>query len=245
MLDSSARLLVSHCKSGSSAFLQTMSGHPDVHTVYQQIKSGQRNLDGPDYTFFDRTPPDGRSFIVGKETIGHSTEQDCKLDVFGDPSNVARSLPIFLFRDPLRAWNSWFKVGWGDLDYFSMAYGHALEVLRLAKEVSNSVRFTVYELFCENPHESFEEVCTFWGIPFDPNILQWQTRFGVDSAVEFGDDVRGHLGAGDLKSVVDSSRFECKPSELVIPQSDIDIVNKLFRAEYERLFELCKIKILS
>src|SRR5690242_2373148 len=95
------QLLVSTCRSGSTAFANMMGNHPDVFVIHQPIKAGVRYYEGnkPDFSVFSQSSDSfhpamkknlkGKVFFV-KETIGH-TGADCEFPVFSNQAAVQRA----------------------------------------------------------------------------------------------------------------------------------------------------------
>lgn len=119
------RLIVSLCKGGSTALIHSLAHAPGVTCYLQTVKSGQRTRGEPDYGIYYAAH---EGIVLSKETIGHSTVADCTLRVFPSDAAIAATAPVFLFRDPLDTWAAWSRAGWGSLDLFSLAYGHALDL---------------------------------------------------------------------------------------------------------------------
>src|SRR6056297_2515188 len=122
-LSSRLRLIVSLCKSGSTALIHSLSHAPGVHCYLQIVKSGVRTSGQPDYSLFYA---EHEGVAIDKETIGHSTRADCTLPVFPSDAAILATRPVFLFRDPADTWSSWRRAGWGSLDRFTTAYTHLL-----------------------------------------------------------------------------------------------------------------------
>ncbi len=233
------RMLVSPCRSASSCLLQSFSEHPDTDCHYQPVKSGLRLNGEPDYSIFRRQIMgegiDSDALIVSKETIGHSTFPDCKLDVFPCADAVRATDPIFLFRDPVDTWNSWANVEWGDLDLFVTAYRHTVDMFRYASRVSDRVSCVVCEQIGDDPEAILRKMCEAFGIGYHPNMMNWQTTFGEDSEIAYGDDVRRHIEAGDLDSVSDATKICYERKPITVPPSEVDAVNQALRRDYREV----------
>ncbi|MGD8358755.1 MAG: hypothetical protein PVG42_11930, partial [Lysobacterales bacterium] len=87
MLTKNLRVIVSLCKSGSTALIHSLAHASGVTCYLQTVKSGQRMRGAPDYSVYHSDHP---GVVLSKETIGHSTAEDCTLRVF--PSDAAMRL---------------------------------------------------------------------------------------------------------------------------------------------------------
>lgn len=233
------KLLIAPCRSGSTAFIQSMSQNPQVQAKYQIIKSGQRINGNPDYSIFDEKPKADKKIIVDKETIGHSTEQDCKLEVFPSDEAIVNSQPIFLLRDPVATWNSWIRAEWGTIDLFEIAYKKVIELYRRAKNICPEVRCITYEQMGKDIEHVLRQICDSWNIEFHPDMINWKTILGVNSPIEHRSDVKELIEAGregsnsKLRDVSNSRTFSCRENNLIIPQSQIDRIKRSCQEEYE------------
>ena len=157
------RVIVSLCKSGSTALIHSLSHAPGVTCYLQTVKSGQRTRGAPDYRVFHVDHP---GVVLSKETIGHSTESDCTLRVFPSDEAMRLAAPVFLFRDPVDTWASWARAGWGSLEYFIMAYSHILEMYRRARNLSPGCAAIRYEEFGHDRVRAFRWLCAALGIEY-------------------------------------------------------------------------------
>ena len=78
------RLIVGACRSGTTALLQVFAqALRNVHCVYRPIKTGLRHTGVPDSGIYHGRHPvfaDRPAFVVVKETLGHSTWDECTFD---------------------------------------------------------------------------------------------------------------------------------------------------------------------
>lgn len=119
----------------------------------------------------------GRQFLVCKEEPGNErAEGECLYDVCPNPAAYAMARPIFLFRDPIRVFDSWKSVGWTDLQSFIYGYVNMFDMLSRAP--STAVSCLVYERLIQNPKTEVERVCAWWGIPFSEDMLKFTHPFG-------------------------------------------------------------------
>lgn len=188
------RLLAAPCRSGSTAFMQSLVQNPDVHCFFQPIKEGVREGRGPDYQVFDGTHKSfqrhpGKTFFI-KETFGHASMQECSFEVFPSLEDISRSKPIFLLREPIATWSSWKKCksagkqGWEgvcDLNLFKTAYQHVYNMFINSQAVSDQVRCLTREHLLKNSHSTFQLICKHWEITFTENMIHWTKPFDVNN----------------------------------------------------------------
>lgn len=188
------RLFVSPCRSGSTAFMQSLNQSPEVHCFYQPIKEGIREGTGPDYSFFDGTHPSfskysGKIFFA-KEVLGHTRSDECCFQIFPDDEAVRYSRPLFLLRDPIATWSSWKKCkaagkqGWEgvcDIEMFKLAYEHTFKTFVSTRNISNYVTCLTREHLLRDPSRVFQLVCNRWEISFTDEMIHWKKAFDVNS----------------------------------------------------------------
>lgn len=188
------RLFVSPCRSGSTAFMQSLNQSDDIHCFYQPMKEGIREGTQPDYSFFDGSHPAftkyaGKIFFA-KEVLGHTRPEECNFELFPDDEAIARSRPLFLLRDPVGTWSSWKKCkaagkeGWEgvcDLEMFKLAYAHTYNTFVSVRSVSEGATCLTREHLLKDPRRIFQLICEHWGIPFTDEMIQWKKSFDVNS----------------------------------------------------------------
>lgn len=187
------RVLISPCRSGSTAFMRSMAQSPHTHCFFQPIKEGVREHRGPDYSIFDGSHKafaehPGKIFFI-KETFGHAFQEECCFDAFPDLDAIERSQPIFLLRDPVGTWSSWKKLkaagkkGWEgvcDFNLFKMAYQHTYDSFLKAKAISDQATCLTRDHLLKNPHQAFQLICQRWDIPFTEAMINWNKPFKVE-----------------------------------------------------------------
>ncbi len=228
----SPKLLVGPARSGTNAFIYAMSLNPEVIALGQLIKAGMRDSGIPDYSVFKRVAPAGKT-IVDKETIGFETVETCTMEVFPDDRTMVQSEPLFLFRDPVHCWNSWAKRNWGSLELFTIAYRHTANLFARAKKLGCG-RPVIYEDLAAHPSRHFSLICDYWGIAFSPTMVAWGKQFDPGTVI-WAKEFRQSLVEGNFDSLVESSSFGCKPIELIISDSDINIISSELMDLYEDL----------
>ena len=226
------KLLVGPARSGTNAFIYAMSLNPNVIALGQLIKSGMREQGTPDYSVFQQVAEAGKT-IVDKETIGFETMETCTMEVFPNEQTIVQSDPIFLFRNPVHCWNSWAKRKWGSLELFLVAYNHTAKLLARARQLGCG-KPVIYEDLALNPVHGFSLICEYWGITFDPAMVKWGKQFDPKTVV-WAKEFRQNLLEGNFKSLVQSSSFEPKPIDLIIPGKDIRVVSTELMGLYDKL----------
>lgn len=186
------RVLISPCRSGSTAFMRSMAQKPDVHCFFQPIKEGVREGKSPNYNIFDGTHPafaqhPEKIFFI-KETFGHAFHGECCFEAFPNQEAVVRSRSIFLLRDPVETWSSWKKLkaagkkGWEgvcDLNLFKAAYQNTHDSFMENQGISDQITCLTREHLLENPYKVFQLICRQWDIPFTDNMIHWTKPFDV------------------------------------------------------------------
>ncbi|MBW4544774.1 MAG: hypothetical protein KME25_10085 [Symplocastrum torsivum CPER-KK1] len=187
------RVLISPCRSGSTAFMRSMAQNPDVHCFFQPIKEGVREGKSPSYSIFDGTHKTfaqnpGKIFFI-KETFGHAFQEECCFEAFPNQESVVRSRSIFLLRDPVETWSSWKKLkaagkkGWEgvcDFNLFKTAYKHTHDTFMRNQDISDQITCLTREHLLENPYKVFQLICSRWDIPFTDNMIHWTKPFDVN-----------------------------------------------------------------
>ncbi|MGB7440673.1 MAG: hypothetical protein WA919_06365 [Coleofasciculaceae cyanobacterium] len=187
------RLLISPCRSGSTAFMQSMAQNPLVHVFFQPLKEGIRENKGPNYSVFDGSHPayqqhPDKIFFI-KETFGHAFHEECCFEVFPNQEVTRLSRPLFLLRDPVATWSSWKKLkaagkkGWEgvcDFGLFKTAYQHTYDSFLKTKAISDKTTCITREHLLKNPNKAFQLICRNWDIPFTENMIAWKKQFDVN-----------------------------------------------------------------
>jgi hypothetical protein len=226
------RVIVSLCKGGSTALIHSLAHAPGVTCYLQTVKSGQRTRGQPDYSVYFAVH-DG--VVLSKETIGHSTLEDCTLRIFPSDEAICATAPVFLFRDPVDTWAAWARAGWGSLDFFKLAYGHALDLFDRARGLTTAATAIQYEDFGEDCSAAFRRLCVLLGISYCEDMIHWRLRFPDDSPVIWRDDVQEDFNRGQSDSARAAGGFVYRRTTHSLPQTEVDEVNGLFRDRYAAL----------
>lgn len=231
-LANNLRVIVSLCKGGSTALIHSLAHAPGVTCYLQTVKSGQRTRGEPDYGIY-YARHDG--VVLSKETIGHSTRADCTLQVFPSDAAIRATAPVFLFRDPVDAWAAWARAGWGSLDFFMLAYAHALSLWDRARRLTPHAAAIRYEAFGDDCVAAFRRLCGLLGIEYNDAMIDWRLRFPDESPVIWRDDVQGDFDRGQSDSARAASGFAFRRTGHTLPPREVDEVNQRFRERYEGL----------
>lgn len=149
-------------------------------------KAGSKECFAPDYSILEH-PSDhstfvsasesGKRFLICKEELGNDSRRgECLYNVCPNPSAYSMTRPIFLFRDPIRVFDSWKKVGWTDAQSLVDCYTNMFQMLLRAP--LHAVSCLVYERLIQEPKTEIERVCARWGIPFSESMLTFTSPFG-------------------------------------------------------------------
>lgn len=197
------RMIVSPSRTGSTPLLRAFANHPDVFTLYQPIKSGQRATGVEDHRIYGHHPvfdehPD-KAFVV-KEVTAYVL-RGRPLIVFPGDAEMRRVRPVFLVRDPVRTWRSWkklmFDVVPNLLDRFVEAFllVHELDLRCRSLDPSAPLALTLERLI-EQPEPVLRRICRHWGLRYAPTMLHWSRPVEHNMRVE---TFERDLTAADLR----------------------------------------------
>jgi hypothetical protein len=226
------RVIVALCKGGSTALIHSLSHAPGVTCYLQTVKSGQRVHGRPDYSVYYQAHA---GIVLSKETIGHSTVADCTLRVFPSAEAVRATSPVFLFRDPVDTRAAWARAGWGSLEYFKLAYGHALDLHDEARRLAPAAAAIHYETFGQDAAGAFRRLCGLLGIDYCAEMIHWRYRFPDESPVIWRADVQADFDRGQANSARAARGFVYRRTDHALPRAEVREIDRLFRARYEAL----------
>lgn len=213
------RMLVSACRSGSTAVLTCFAQHPEVQAIYQNVKTGLREGKGENYELFYATP-ECEKYLIDKETLGPHNAAESALAVFPEEHAITVSRPVFLFRDPVATWNSWYDQGWQRYKLFELAYTTLFQTLLFATAVDRrAVLCIAYELLVVRPEETIKAMCSHWGVAYRSELLDWRTNL---EPIRGGADFKKSIAEGSFARVQRSRSIEAVHRSLVIPPEDVD-----------------------
>jgi hypothetical protein len=195
------RILASPVRSGSTAFLHSLSQHPQVETATFLMKKNifyDSNASNIDYTIYGMLSI--KKYLVYKATFGYKTKLESTYDLFRDMEDVLNSKPLFLFRNPIDTYNSWKYLSWGNLETFSLAYQHVKSLLDFSLKTNIDIKCITYEQISQNPKAYFRKILKYWGIPYKESVVNWSEPFG-NNTVNFSADSNREMQIRFLKDI--------------------------------------------
>lgn len=219
-------MLISPVRSGSTAFLHTISHHPEVETATFLMKKNifYGTSDDIDYSIYSSLPQ--KKYLFYKATMGYQSKLECTYNPFRNELDIIETRPLFMFRDPVLTYNSWKKIGWGSLELFIHTYQYVYELYNHAKSISPEIKCITYDFLSKNPSK-FSEILEYWGIPNVQNISKWKNKLG-ENTVNFRADINHKMRNRflvDIKNGVYDSILK-GPQEFCYKHSDIILTNR-------------------
>jgi hypothetical protein len=157
------------------------------------------------------------------------------LPVFPSDAAIRLTAPVFLFRDPVDTWAAWSRAGWGSLEFFELAYGHALDLWDRARRLTPAASVIQYETFGADCVAAFRRLCDLLGIGYCDEMIQWRHRFPDQSPVIWGADVQSDFDRGQSDSARAARGFVYRRTDHVLPAREVAAIDRLFRRRYEEL----------
>ncbi|GLA30930.1 HAD-like protein [Aspergillus phoenicis ATCC 13157] len=135
----------------------TIFSHPEAHPVYRQAVS------------------EGFTTLVTKEELGHEFfKGECDFNILPNRAAYDMTRPAFLVRDPVRVFDSWKNMGWGDLYSFFICYRSLFKMLK----ASPTPQVVLYEQLVADPRDTVTALAQYWGIAYDEGCLEFRQPFG-------------------------------------------------------------------
>lgn len=260
------RMLVGLNRTATSAFLNAMVQNDKVYGAYEPIEWGSKasgkKPDGSfnriDYSIFDGTHdayrhmPAGAEVMVFKESIGGSRiKRDYPL--FPDDETARRTRPVIVFRNPLAQWGGWLRAyapNRPDLKAYIETYKYLYNLYKeLERRIPGSVKVLTFEKMISQPRAVFQEVCRFWGLPFDPAMVaeKWKIQFKdaiadqrkiyfpqVEGLVDADPVWRAELSASEGFTVPKSVKDPAKAGEMITAE-DAQAIERELAPVYEAM----------
>jgi hypothetical protein len=228
----SVKLAISLCRAGSTALIHALSQNGDIDCHYQPIKAGNRSTGIPDYGIFDLRSES--RYIVAKETIGHGTELDCTYQVFPNEQAMRDARPLFLLREPQETFNAWKILGWTDIERFVSSARNLFDTLyQVAEATGERPLIVTYNGLTSTPEETLRRICEHWGIPFVPQMLEWQLPYLENDRIRYPDPThKNYLQIHHRLNGLNSFRKIGRKN--YVRDSELEILNPL-HAEYQAL----------
>lgn len=235
------RFLIAPVRSGTTAFMHTMAQHSELDTatfVMKRHLSDQAAHCRVDYGVYDVMS--SKQFLVYKATFGCENPLLCCYPPFRTDSDIARTKPLFLFRDPVQTFNSWKRRKWGDVHLFSLAYHHVYNLYRYACAVSSKCLAITYEQLSTASSTVLPQIFQYWNVPYRPDLLTWQTPLGeatYKASAALGDEIRARFAndrrCGHYDSIMTGEqRYRFQENELILTDNEIQIIERTNRPIY-------------
>ncbi len=184
------RIVAAIPRSGSTLLMRIFQEAPECGVTSRLVVMGNHDhgVEGdfqPDYTIFhnpsalgvyQEAQGKGKSILISREELGHECQKgECDYDIFPDQSSIERARPTFVFRDPIRVFDSWKAVGWTDMESLLIAYRKLYHTWRASNQSAIAI---TYEELIQHPDRTIRRICQHWGIDFSPSLLSFQHPFG-------------------------------------------------------------------
>ncbi|KAJ5536969.1 hypothetical protein N7513_010155 [Penicillium frequentans] len=186
------RLLVACPRSGSTLFMRIFRELPRCAVTSRLILQGNYHESGdeslapvkPNYSIFSH--PEAHpvyqeaisqdcTTLITKEELEHEYfEGECDFNIFPNKAAYDLTRPAFLVRDPVRVFDSWKKMGWGDLNSFFICYRGLFKMLK----ASPNPKSIIYEQLVSDPGRTVASLAEYWNILFDEDCLEFKKPFG-------------------------------------------------------------------
>jgi hypothetical protein len=133
----------------------------------------------PDYSIF--TDPQNhpvvtaaraakKKYLINKDGLGHDRRKhECGYDLFPDAVDYLAVKPAVLFWDPVRIFDSWKAMGWGDLGSLTLCMAKLEQMLEYGASFP-----IIYERFVLHPETETRALCSWWNVPFEDTMLSFQ-----------------------------------------------------------------------
>jgi putative hydrolase of the HAD superfamily len=175
------RILVAVPRSGSTLLMRSFAQNAACGVTSRLVTQGNRDVKSPfkpDYSIFGN-PHLNKVYkealerqcgtLITKEELGHEEwKGECDFDVLPRTALHESTKPAFLFRDPLRIYDSRKALGWDHMSSFLTAYRN------LARMWSESPESTscVYEELVRNQELVLRRLCEYWNLEFTDKMLE-------------------------------------------------------------------------
>ncbi|KAL8770884.1 MAG: hypothetical protein Q9209_003535 [Squamulea sp. 1 TL-2023] len=182
------RLLAAIPRSGSTLFMQIFREAPECAVTSRLILMGNYGMCQdfrPDYTIFHdpRSHPvyqeaksRQKSILISKEELGHDCfKGECDYKIFPDDACMEQTKAAFLFRDPIRVFDSWKAVGWTDIQSLLIAYRNLFNTWATGQHSAIAV---TYEEMINQPEQTIQRLCRRWDVNYSHRLLSFEYPFG-------------------------------------------------------------------
>jgi FMN phosphatase YigB (HAD superfamily) len=181
------RLLAALPRSGSTLFMRAFRESQGCAVTSRLVLMGNYTTGGPfkpDYSIFQspnrhevyqRALQGGYNTLICKEELGHEKwKGECDFALIPGPASYEMTKPAFLFRDPIRVFDSWKFVGWTDIQSLVACYTNLYNLWTS----NNHTIALIYEDLIRNPRQIFQNLCLHWNVSFSEDMLSFRHPFG-------------------------------------------------------------------
>ena len=184
------RILAAVPRSGSTLIMQVFGEAPECAITSRLVLMGNHGVHKdfrPDYTIFHNPEShpiyqevrlSQKSILISKEELGHDCSKgECDYSIFPDNESIRNTKAAFLFRDPIRVFDSWKAVGWTDIHSLLVAYRNLFNTWAVNQQ--SAIAFT-YEELINQPDETVARLCCHWNVSFSHQLFIFKNSFGSD-----------------------------------------------------------------
>ncbi len=235
------RTLFSTMRSGSTLVLHCLSQHPDITCISGTIKKSPTLKIGEISNSWQEVLSwkHENDFLFIKNTYDKNIYYP-----FPDPAIIALVRPVFLFRDPVQTINSIIlkKFMSSNIEDAIKAYKEgAFASYTKTKSISpDNTRCITYETLTKQPEQVFTKLLNFWGIPWHPNVINWQEPF---SERTFRHDIKTHQY--DIKNAIQDNHHDTlvkstqivpeHKREIVLSEHEVDLIKTELQDLYDQI----------
>jgi hypothetical protein len=209
------RTLFSTMRSGSTLVLHCLSQHPNITCISGTIKKSPTLKAETISNSWQKVLSweHENDFLFVKNTYDKNIYYP-----FPDSAIIPLVKPVFLFRDPVQTINSIILKRFmnSNLEDAIKAYkeGAFASYIKTKNLSPNNTRCITYETLTERPEQVFTKLLSFWGIPWHPNVINWQETF---SERTFRHDIKTHQN--DIKNAIQDNHHDTlMKSTQIMPQ---------------------------
>lgn len=245
MKEREVRTLFSTMRSGSTLVFHCLSQHPDISCISGTIKKS----------------PELRSEMISWENVLNWQHENYFLFVkntydrniyypFPNSGIIQLLKPVFLFREPVQTVNSIILKGFmnSNLEDAIKAYkeGAFASYIKTKRLSPDNTRCITYETLTREPVLVYTKLLSFWGIPWHPNVINWQEYF---SERTFRHDIETHQDH-IKKAIQDDHHDTLVSSHQIMPQHNRNIILSkqdvnLVKTELQALYDQIKSEELT
>ena len=230
-------LLISPCRSGSTALLYSFSQIPKLNAYYQPIKGTIRE----NKKF--KMPNISKDTHIFKETLGHENIEICSYNP-NDYINGTEKKTIFLFREPVYTYNSWKQMGWNpDIDLFIKSYQTSYNIFRHNQNhnTKNTTCLILEDLVNGNCKKTLKKLCEKIDLPYNDRMIYWGHNADIQNFI-FLSDVNKKVALNCSKKLSKAKGLHKIKIEKLdkITEEESDIINKKLSKKYETVAKIFK-----